>query len=61
MESKILLISNKDLTKELYTRTANSDIRKLCTVLCVRNVNKPSAPTEVEGKGLQLCCDITVQ
>ena len=48
-------------TKELYTGTPNSDIRKLCTVHCGRNVNKPSAPTEVEGKGLQLCCDITVQ
>ena len=30
-----------------------------CT--CGRNVNKPSAPTEVEEKGLQLWCDITVQ
>ena len=39
--------------------TPNSDIRKLCTVHCGRNVNKPS-PTEVEGKGLKLC-DITVQ
>ena len=38
-------------TKELYTGTTNPDIRKLCTVLCGRNVNKPSAPTEVEGKG----------
>ena len=45
--------------KELYTGTPNSDIRTVyCTVLCVlyctvhcgRNVNKPSAPTEVEGK-----------
>ena len=40
--------------KELYTGTPNSDMRKLCTVLCGRNVNKPSAPTEVEGKGLKL-------
>ena len=40
--------------KELYTRTPNSDIRILCTVHCGRNVNKPSALTEVEGKGLQL-------
>jgi len=39
----------------------NSDILKLCTVLCGRNVNKPSVPTEVEGKGLKLRCDITVQ
>jgi len=41
-------------TKELYTGTPNSDIRILCTVLCGRNVNKPSAPTGVEGKGLKL-------
>ena len=33
-------------TKEQYTGTANSDVRKLCTVHCGRNVNKPSAPTE---------------
>ena len=38
----------------LYTGTPNSDIRILCTVHCGRNLNKPSAPTEVEGKGLQL-------
>ena len=50
-----------DASKELYTGTPNSDIRILCTVLCGRNVNKPRAPTEVEGKGLQLRCDITVQ
>ena len=30
----------------------NSDIRKLCTVHCGRNVNKSSAPTAVEEKGL---------
>ena len=42
------------ISKELYTETPNSDIRKLCTVHCGRNVNKPSAPTEVEGKGLKL-------
>ena len=48
-------------TKELYTGTPNSDIRKLCTVHCGRNVNKPRAPTRVEGKGLQFWCDITVQ
>ena len=41
-------------SKELYTGTPNSDIRILCTVHCGRNVNKPSAPTEVEGKGLKL-------
>ena len=41
-------------TKELYTGTLISDIRKLCTVHCGRNVNTPSAPTEVEGKGLKL-------
>ena len=35
-------------TKEQYTGTANSDVRKLCTVHCGRNVNKPSAPAEVE-------------
>ena len=40
-------------TKEPYTGTPNSDIRKLCTVHYGRNVNKPSAPTEVEGKGLK--------
>ena len=28
--------------KEQYTGTPNSDIHKLCTVLCGRNVNKPS-------------------
>ena len=48
-------------TKELYKGTPNSDIRKLCTVHCGRNVKKPSAPTEVEGKGLKVWCDITVQ
>jgi len=37
--------------KELYIGTPNLDIRVLCTVLCGRNVNKPSVPTEVEGKG----------
>ena len=41
-------------TKELYTGTPNSDIRKLCTVHYGRNTNKPSAPTEVEGKRLKL-------
>ena len=40
--------------KELYTGTPNPDIRILCTVHYGRNVNKPSAPTEVEGKGLKL-------
>ena len=49
------------MSKELYTGTPKSDIRKLCTVLCGRNVNKPSAPTEVEGKGLKLGWDIPVQ
>jgi len=34
---------------------------KLCTVHCGRNVNQPSAPTEFEGKGLQLWWDIAVQ
>ena len=47
--------------KELYTGTPNSYIRILCTVHCGRNANKPSAPIEVEGKGLQLWCHITVQ
>ena len=42
-----------DQSKELYTGTPNSDIHILCTVHCGKNVNKPSAPTEVEGKGLQ--------
>ena len=32
--------------------TPNSDIRKLCTVHCGRNVNKSSAPKAVAGKGL---------
>ena len=41
--------------------TPNSDKCILCTVHCGRNVNKPSAPTEVERKGLQLWCDIAVQ
>ena len=45
----------------IYTGTSNSDICKLSTVHCGRNVNKPSAPTEVEGKGLKPWCDITVQ
>ena len=49
------------LSKELCARTPNSYIRKLCTVHCWRNVNKPSAPTEVNGKGLKLWYDITVQ
>ena len=48
-------------SKELYTGTPNSDIRILFIVLCGRNVNKPSSPTRVEGKGLKLWCDITVQ
>ena len=39
------------LYKELYTGTPNSDIRILCTVHCGRNVNKPSAPAEVEWNG----------
>ena len=30
--------------KELCTGTPNSDIRKLCTVHCGKNVNKPSVP-----------------
>ena len=38
--------------QKLYTGAPNSDIRKLCTVHCGRNVNKPNVPTEVEGKGL---------
>ena len=46
------------LINELYTGTPNSDIRILCTVHCGRNVNKPSAPAEDEGKGLKLWCDI---
>ena len=41
-----------DASKELYKGTPNLDIRILCTVHCGRNVNKPSAPTEVEVKGL---------
>ena len=41
-------------TKELYTGTPNSDIRILCTVHYGRNANNPSAPPEVEGKGLKL-------
>ena len=41
-------------SKKLYTGTPNSDKRKLCTVHCGRNANKPSAPTEVGRKGLQL-------
>ena len=41
-------------TKKIYTGTPNSNIRKLCTVHCGRNVNKPSALTEVEGKELKL-------
>ena len=45
---------NLHLSKELYTGTPNSDIRILFTVHCVRNVNKLSAPTEVEWKGLKL-------
>ena len=43
--------------KELCPAPPNSDIRKLCTVHCGKNVNKPSAPTvptEVEGKGQKL-------
>ena len=47
--------------KEPYTGTPNSDILKLRTLHCGRIVNKPNAPTEVEGKGLKLLCDITVQ
>ena len=50
-------ISELRVPKELYKGMPNSDIRKLCIALCVRNVNKPSAPTEVEGKGLKFCCD----
>ena len=45
----------------IYTGTPNLDMCILCTVKCGRNVNKPSAPTEIEGKGLKLWCDITVQ
>ena len=43
--------------------TPNSDIRKLCTVHCGRNVNKSSAPTAVEEKGLNSDkqCDVTVK
>jgi len=37
----------------IYTGTLNSDIQKFCTYT-VRNVNKHSAPTEVEGKELQI-------
>ena len=41
--------------KELNTGTPNTGMRKLFTVHCGRNVNKPSTPTaEVKGKGLQL-------
>ena len=36
--------------RNIYTGTPNSDIRKLCTVHCGRNLNKPSAPTDVKGK-----------
>ena len=43
-------------TKELYTATPNSDIHILCTVICGRNVNKPSEA----GKGLMLWWDSTV-
>ena len=50
-----------DQIKELYTGTPNSDISILCTEHSGRNVNKPSAPTEVEGKELRLWCDIKVQ
>ena len=46
-------------SKELYTEMPNSDIRILCTVHCGRNVSKPRTPTEFEGKGLKLWCDIT--
>ena len=41
-------IAKSSLAKELYSGTPNTDIRKLCTVHCGRNVNKPSAPTEAE-------------
>ena len=43
--------------------TPNSDIRKLCTVHCWRNVNKSSAPTAVEEKGLNTDkqSDVTVK
>ena len=39
----------------------NAQLRYTHIMYCERNVNKPSAPTEVEGEGLQLRCDITVQ
>ena len=39
----------------------NAQLRYTHIMYCERNVNKPSAPTEVEGKGLKLWCDITVQ
>ena len=43
-----------------YIQEHPTQIYILYTVNCERNVNKPSAPTEVEGK-LTLWCDITVQ
>ena len=42
-------------------RNAQSRYTQLFTLHCGRNVNKPSAPTEIEGKGPKLWCDITVQ
>ena len=39
-----------DSVKELYTGTPNSDIRKLCTVHCGRNVNKPMPQQKLKGK-----------
>ena len=57
----LCVLGNLGGCMELYTGTPISDIRILFTVHCGRNVNKPSAPTEVEGKGLKVWCDITVQ
>ena len=47
-------------SKDPYTGTPNSDVRKLCTLLLweeCKQSYKPSAPIEVEGKG----CDIIVK
>jgi len=43
--------------------TPNSELRKLCTVHCGRNVNKSSAPRAVEEKGLNTDkqSDVTVE
>ena len=50
------------ITKELYTGTRPTQIYVYFVLQHYgRNVNKPSAPTEVEEKGLNLWCDIKVQ